>query len=69
MSLIPLPGGVATTDGDARDFIALVSGTVGVEIAANPWRGRGYLRLSAHAYNDEADYERLARVLPGLLAR
>ena len=29
--------------------------------------GRGYVRLSAHAYNAPADYRRLAADLPGLL--
>lgn len=67
MSLIPLPAGVVTTDDAARDFIALVSRELGVEVAANPWRGEGYLRVCAHAYNDESDYERLAKGLPGLL--
>ncbi len=67
MSLIPLPTGFAETDDDARAFIAMVSRELGVEVAANPWRGRGYLRLSAHAYNEESDYERLAKGLPALL--
>ena len=69
MGLIPLPDGTITTDDDARDFIGLVARKLGVEIAANPWRGKGYLRVSAHAYNDESDYERLAKGLPGLLGR
>ena len=69
MGLLPLPQGVATTADDAVEFIGLVSRELGVEITANPWRGNGYLRVSAHAYNDEADYERLAKGLPGLLRR
>ena len=69
MSLLPLPNGVAEGEDDARDFIGLVSAELGVEVAANVWRGRGWLRLSAHAYNDERDYERLADGLPGLLKR
>jgi len=69
MGLVPLPAGVVTSDDEGRDFIALVSRELGVEIAANPWRGAGYLRVSAHAYNVESDYERLAKGLPDLLAR
>jgi isopenicillin-N epimerase len=69
MSLIPLPAGYAETDESARDFIGRVSRELGVEVAANPFRGQGYLRLSAHAYNDESDYEKLAKGLPGLLGR
>ncbi len=68
MTLIPLPDGVITTDLEARGFIKRVSDALNVEIAANPFRGQGYLRLSAHAYNDESDYETLAKGLPGLLA-
>lgn len=67
MALLPLPDGVVTDDAEARAFIARVSEELGVEIAANPWRGQGYLRLSAHAYNQESDYEALAKGLPGLL--
>jgi len=69
MSLIPLPDGVVTTDLEARDFIALVSRELGVEVAANPWRGQGYLRVAAHAYNQESDYDKVAKGLPALLAR
>jgi isopenicillin-N epimerase len=68
MSLMPLPDGVVTDDASARAFIQRVSRELGVEIAANPWRGRGYLRASAHAYNRESDYEKLAKGLPALLA-
>jgi isopenicillin-N epimerase len=58
---------VATDDATAREFIALVSRELHVEVAANPWRGRGWLRLCAHAYNQESDYEIVAKGLPGLL--
>ncbi len=69
MTLIPLPDGVVTDDAEARAFIERVSSELKVEVAANPFRGQGYLRLSAHAYNDESDYEVLAKGLPELLAR
>jgi len=67
MALLPLPNGVAATDADARAFIARVSAELKVEVAANPWRGTGWLRLCAHAYNQESDYEVLAAGLPALL--
>ncbi|HVE95307.1 MAG TPA: aminotransferase class V-fold PLP-dependent enzyme [Acidimicrobiales bacterium] len=69
MSLLPLPAGIAESENTAREFILTVSSELGVEVAANPWRGRGWLRLSAHIYNSEADYEQLAAGLPGLLKR
>jgi isopenicillin-N epimerase len=34
-----------------------------VEVGATEWRGRGWLRLSAAAYNRPSDYERLAAAL------
>lgn len=34
-----------------------------VEVGATGWRGRGWLRLSAAAYNRPSDYERLAAAL------
>jgi len=67
MSLLELPPGIATDDDAARAFIKDVSDTLHVEVSANPWRGRGWLRLSAFVYNDVSDYERLAEGLPGLL--
>ena len=38
-----------------------------VEVAVTSFDGRGFVRLSAHAYNAPADYRRLAADLPGLL--
>ncbi|GAB3972063.1 hypothetical protein GCM10027615_32220 [Plantactinospora veratri] len=33
----------------------------------NPWRDRGWLRLSGQIYNRAEEYDRLAERLPGLL--
>ena len=38
-----------------------------VEVAVTCWNGRGFVRLSAHAYNAPADYRRLAADLPSLI--
>jgi isopenicillin-N epimerase len=37
---------------------------LGVAVAVIAWRGRGLLRISAHAYNSLPDYRRLAAGLP-----
>ena len=39
----------------------------GIEAAVFPWRDRGFLRLSAQAYNAPAEYERLAQALRRVL--
>lgn len=55
MRLVPLPGGIATTREQAdalRDKLA----AHGLESAFTAYGGRGYLRLSTHAYNTATDY-------------
>jgi isopenicillin-N epimerase len=39
-----------------------------IEVPVTTWRDRRLLRLSGAVYNEPADYERLAAVLPGALA-
>ncbi len=67
MQLVPLPDGVAAT----RDAAAALQDRIGeesaVEVAVTCWNGRGFVRLSAHAYNAPADYRRLAADLPSLI--
>ena len=67
MQLVPLPAGVAAD----RDAAAALQDRIGeesaVEVAVTVFDGRGYLRLSAQAYNAPADYRRLAADLPSLL--
>jgi isopenicillin-N epimerase len=60
MRCVPLPPGVATTTHTARALWATISTELGCEVGVTTWRGRGLLRLSAHAYNAPAEYERLA---------
>ena len=42
---------------------------VNVDSPVHPLAGGMWLRLSAYAYNEIGDYERLAKLLPGVLAR
>jgi isopenicillin-N epimerase len=67
MQLVPLPDGVATTAADAGALQDRVGEESAVEVAISSFDGRGYVRLSAHAYNAPADYRRLAADLPSLL--
>jgi isopenicillin-N epimerase len=62
MRLVPLPARLDNTEAKAlQDRIAE---ELAVEIAVTSWRGRGWIRLCAHAYNTLADYERLAGLAP-----
>jgi isopenicillin-N epimerase len=67
MQLVPLPQGVAGTPAAAGALQDLIGEQAAVEVAISSFDGRGYVRLSAHAYNAPADYRRLAADLPGLL--
>ena len=67
MQLVPLPDGVADTVAAAGALQDRIGEQAAVEVAISSFDGRGYVRLSAHAYNAPADYRRLATDLPGLL--
>jgi isopenicillin-N epimerase len=67
MRLVPLPSGVATTEEDARSLYLRIADELMIEAAVVPWNGRGFLRLSAQAYNAPAEYERLAAGLRSIL--
>ncbi len=67
LRLVALPGGIASDVGSADRLYRRLSDR-GVEVQVTPYSGRGFLRLSAAVYNEPADYERLADVLPGALA-
>ncbi|MGH9167153.1 MAG: aminotransferase class V-fold PLP-dependent enzyme [Acidimicrobiia bacterium] len=67
MSLVALPEGIADLPEEARALSEGIAEELRVEVAVSAWNGRGYLRLSAFAYNCPADYQRLAVGLPGLL--
>ena len=67
MRLVPLPGGVAENRDQARALQKHIAESVEVEVGVTTWRGAGYLRLSAHAYNAPTDYDRLGRYITQLL--
>ncbi|NJC81692.1 aminotransferase class V-fold PLP-dependent enzyme [Planosporangium mesophilum] len=68
MRVVPLPSGLATDLASASALRRRIADELGFEVAVNPYRGQGLLRLSAQVYNQASDYERLAERLPGFLA-
>lgn len=66
MRLVPLPDGVADTE-EKADAVYLALGARRIETQLIAYGGRGWLRLSGAVYNEPADYERLAEVLPEVL--
>jgi isopenicillin-N epimerase len=67
MSLVALPEGTADSLEETRALSGRIADALGAEVAAFPWQGRGYIRLSAQAYNAPAEYEGLAVGLGKLL--
>ncbi len=67
LRLVPLPDGVAAGE-HAADALYRALSAERVETQVVAHGGRGWLRLSAAVYNEPADYERLAQVLPGALS-
>jgi len=65
MRLVELPSSVDLTGGEALKM--RVSRELKAEITLTGFDGRGFIRLSAHAYNSLQDYESLAERLPRLL--
>jgi isopenicillin-N epimerase len=68
MTLVALPDGAVTTLDEGRELSRRAFEELRVEVAAFPWRDRGFLRLSAQAYNAPAEYDRLAEGLPRLFS-
>ena len=67
MQLVPLPDGLVTDTDGAAALQDRISEEAAVEVAVTTWAGRGFIRVSAQAYNAPADYRRLAADLPSLL--
>jgi isopenicillin-N epimerase len=65
MRLVELPSSVDLSGGEALKM--RVSRELKAEITLTGFEGRGFVRLSAHAYNSLADYEKLSEGLPRLL--
>ncbi|WP_256104564.1 aminotransferase class V-fold PLP-dependent enzyme [Streptomyces sp. ODS05-4] len=67
MKLVRLPGPLAAIREQADALRGRAARELGVAAAFTAFRGTGYLRLSAHAYNTPADYEDFAaRCVPVL---
>ena len=64
MLRVGLTGGIGS--GKSEVSRRLAEG-FGIEAPVFPWRDRGFLRLSAQAYNSPSEYERLAHALPEVL--
>lgn len=59
MRLVPLPAGIAADPRAAAALQEELSEKYGCATAVTSWNGRGFVRLSAHVYNTEADYRDL----------
>ncbi|NUR94095.1 MAG: aminotransferase class V-fold PLP-dependent enzyme [Kribbellaceae bacterium] len=66
MRLVELPSGVDLSGGDTLKM--RISRELKAEITFTGFEDRQFIRLSAHAYNSLADYEKLSEGLPRLLA-
>lgn len=66
MRLVELPSSVDLSGGEALK--ARVSRELKAEITLTGFEDRGFVRLSAHAYNSLADFEKLSAGLPRVLA-
>ncbi len=67
MRLVPLPRGTAETEAGATALYERISMDLRAEVAVVHWSGRGYLRLSAQAYNRPSEYDQLGARLADLL--
>ena len=67
MTLVALPDGLVTSMDSGRAISQRLARQHRIEAAVFPWRDRGFLRLSAQAYNAPEEYERLGAALAGLL--
>lgn len=62
MTLVPLPDGMGETT-QAAEALWQQLYAAGFVVPPVSFGGRGFVRLAAHAYNDEDDYTRLAETL------
>nr|WP_238344981.1 aminotransferase class V-fold PLP-dependent enzyme [Actinopolymorpha cephalotaxi] len=67
MRIIPLPAGVAADQEGAHALSARIAQDLRIEVAVTCWRDRGFVRVSAQAYNAAEEYERLATGLARIL--
>ena len=69
MRVVPLPGSLCSTADEVNALRERLSTRYKIEVSANFWGGRGYLRLCAQLYNTEADMDRLADAVGELAAQ
>jgi isopenicillin-N epimerase len=67
MAVVSLPDTTVRTLEEGKLVSRRLADGFGIEAPVFPWRDRGFLRLSAQAYNAPSEYERLARALPEVL--
>ena len=71
--LLRLPRGVAADGEGARELKDRLAAEAGCEVDVSTWNGRGFIRISAHAYNEVGDYEHFVErgipVIASLLTR
>lgn len=60
MRLVPLPDGIAADQAAAHALQHTIADRHACATSVTTWRGRGFLRLSAHLYNTPADYQDFA---------
>jgi isopenicillin-N epimerase len=68
LRLVGLPTGLGTTPDAANTLRRELATELGIETAITSWRGKGYLRLSAHVYNTPDHYLEFAERAIPLLA-
>jgi isopenicillin-N epimerase len=69
MRLVPLPARLATDWAAAGALRQRIADDLATEVSVTTLGGRGWLRLSAQAYNRADEYDRLAERLPAYLAK
>ena len=67
MTVVALPDGLVTSMESGKAIARRLAREHRIEAALFPWRDRGFLRLSAQAYNAPEEYERLGAALADLL--
>jgi isopenicillin-N epimerase len=67
LRIVRLPDGLVSSNTEANSLRNLMAAEHSVHAAFTSFRGQGFVRISAHAYNTAADYEEFAeRIVPVL---
>lgn len=68
MRLVPLPDGLGADQQQAHALQHRIADETCCEVAVTTWAGRGFIRLSTHAYTTIDDIDHLTAHLPATLA-